>query len=80
MTKYQAIYEGQIVTEPTSFQDAIDVAIEENISAIATGHLPICEVTIAPTDSSAIAGWQSHQKLAELQQNPWSIVQIIGGK
>jgi len=36
--------------------------------------------SIALVSGGAIVGWQSHQKLAELQQNPWAIVQIIGGK
>jgi len=26
-----------------------------------------------------IVGWAAHQKVAELQQNPWAIVELIGG-
>ena len=36
--------------------------------------------SIALVSGGAIVGWQSHQKVAELQQNPWAIVQLIGGK
>jgi len=36
--------------------------------------------SISLVSGGAIAGWSAHQKVAELQQNPWAIVQIIGGK
>ena len=36
--------------------------------------------SIALVSGGAIAGWSAHQKVAELQQNPWAIVQLIGGK
>jgi len=36
--------------------------------------------SIALVSGGAIAGWQGHQKVAELQQNPWAIVHLIGGK
>jgi len=36
--------------------------------------------SIALLSGGAIAGWSAHQKVAELQQNPWAIVQIIGGR
>ena len=47
MTKYQVEYEGQILTEPLSIEEALAIAIEENIDAFERGHLPIAEVTIA---------------------------------
>jgi len=36
--------------------------------------------SIALLSGGAIVGWSAHQKLAELQQNPWAIVHLIGDK
>jgi hypothetical protein len=30
--------------------------------------------------TGSIVGWQAHQKVSELYQNPWSIVYSLGGK
>ena len=47
MTKYQVEYEGQAVTDPMSFQEALVIAVEENIKAFKNECLPLCEVAIA---------------------------------
>jgi len=47
MIRYQVEYEGQILTEPLSIEEALAIAIEENIDAFERGHLPLSEVTIA---------------------------------
>ena len=47
MTQYQVAYEGQIITDPLDMEEAIVIAVEENIDATEQGHLPLAEVVIA---------------------------------
>lgn len=47
MIKYRVEYEGQILTEPLSFEEALVIAVEENIDAFKNECLPLCEVAIA---------------------------------
>lgn len=50
MTQYQVSYEGQLITDPTDYETATRVAVEENIDAYQQGHEPLAEVVIAPSD------------------------------
>ncbi|MEM6598972.1 MAG: hypothetical protein AAF635_12590 [Cyanobacteria bacterium P01_C01_bin.69] len=47
VTTYQVAYEGQIITAPISYEDACQIAADENADALVQGHLPLCEVVLA---------------------------------
>lgn len=47
LTLYQVAYEGQLITEPITYEEAIWIAIEENLDAVSHGHFPLAEVVIA---------------------------------
>ena len=50
-TQYQVAYEGQIITEPMSLEEATGIAALENYDCLKDGSVPAAEVVIAKASS-----------------------------
>ena len=46
-TQYRVAYECQLITEPLDMVTALDIAIEENLDALESDHMPLAEIVIA---------------------------------